>query len=347
MRAVSILAGLLAAFYCPAALGVTFQWSNVGNPMNDADDTGVGRVAHAYRISKYEVTNGQYVEFLNAVDPTGQNSLELYSSLMSSGTMGGILRDSVAENGSKYKTKQGRESNPVVYVSFFDAMRFVNWLANGQGDATTESGVYVIDNGLSEVRATNAKYFLPTDNEWYKAAFHKNDGVTGNYWDYPTSSDARPYSDSPASFDAPDLTNVANFKNSDGLTNGFNDGFALTGVATFENTVNYLTDVGAYAEAVSPYGTFDQAGNVWEWVEGVNRGRDNILRRVVRGGSWDYGASALHVTVPGTADLPAIQDFNIGFRVASVPEPTSVASALLAAQMVLSTARTRDRSSLA
>ena len=37
----------------------------------------------------------------------------------------------------------------------------------------------------------DAKYWIPTENEWYKAAYHKNDGVTGNYFDYPTEQRQR------------------------------------------------------------------------------------------------------------------------------------------------------------
>ena len=76
---------LLAALCCAPADAVTFDWATVGDP-NNADDThgaGYGGVDYTYRISKHEVTNAQYVEFLNAKDSTGVNSLALYSSQMS------------------------------------------------------------------------------------------------------------------------------------------------------------------------------------------------------------------------------------------------------------------------
>ena len=90
---------------------------------------------------------------------------------------------------------------PVVFVSFFDAMRFANWLHNGRPNSgfqnviTTEAGVYDINNGLTEPRAANAKFWIPSEDEWYKAAFY--DTTTGagggdNYWTYPTRSDAAP-----------------------------------------------------------------------------------------------------------------------------------------------------------
>ncbi len=205
-----------------------------------------GAVSSVYRISKHEVTNAQYTEFLNAADPMGANTLALYNSLMSANESGGINFNSGAANGSKYQLKTGQGNNPVIYVSFFDGMRFINWLENGQptGGSGTESGVYTIGSGVSETRAPGATFFIPSEDEWYKAAYHKNDGVTANYWDYPTSTDAVPYSDQPPGSGAPTQSNTANFFKDDGIANGYDDGFAVTG-STSVSLTNYLTDVGA------------------------------------------------------------------------------------------------------
>ncbi len=148
----------LALFAVPAAHAVTFDWATVGDPLNANDDTGYGGVDYSYRISKYEVTNAQYTEFLNAVDPTGANSLSLYDPSMSTNTKGGINLNGTAASGSKYEIKSGRDNNPVVFVSFFDAMRFTNWLHNGQGSGDTETGAYTIVNGTDEVRSASASF---------------------------------------------------------------------------------------------------------------------------------------------------------------------------------------------
>ena len=84
----------------------------------------------------------------------------------------------------------------MIYVSFFDAMRFTNWLHNGQGSGDTESGVYTIGSGTDEVRSASAKYWIPSEDEWYKAAYY--DPNSGVYYDYPTGTDTAPYSDNPA-----------------------------------------------------------------------------------------------------------------------------------------------------
>jgi hypothetical protein len=96
--------------------------------------------------------------------------------------------------------------------------------------------------------------------------------VTGNYWDYPTSTDAVPFSDQPPGSGAPTQSNTANFVKDDGSANGYDDGYAVTGSTLFNIAQNYLTDAGAYALSASPYDTFDQGGNVFEWNEALISG---------------------------------------------------------------------------
>ena len=104
-------------------------------------------------------------------------------------------------------------NRPVNLVSWGDAARFSNWLHNGQpglvapgvyepvpqDENATEDGAYYLNGatsnaGLTAVnREADWKWAIPTEDEWYKAAYHKNDGVTGNYFKYPTSSDYHRY----------------------------------------------------------------------------------------------------------------------------------------------------------
>ena len=112
--------------------------------------TGYGSVAYTYRISKHEVTNDQYTEFLNAVDSNGVNPNSVYNRSMRSEVRGGISFNNGGASGSKYSSKANMGNKPVNFVSFLDAMRFVNWLKNGQptDGSGTESGVYTIGTGL-------------------------------------------------------------------------------------------------------------------------------------------------------------------------------------------------------
>jgi len=321
------------------AANVTFDWATVGNPNNAPDTTTYGAVANTYRISKTEVTNAQYTEFLNAVDPAGGNSLSLYNSSMSSNARGGINFNGGGASGSKYEIKTGRDNNPIVFVSFFDAMRFTNWLENDQGSGSTESGVYTIGTGLDEVRNPNATYFIPSEDQWYKAAYYDprteaqgGPAGDGNYWLHATQvdTDAELYSDNPSSLNTPDDSSTANFRNDGSTANGYNDGYAVTGSTSFDNSQNYLTDVGAYTTSLSQYGTYDQGGNVFEWNEAVI----SSSFRGIRGGGWTVISSDLAASFRQSGN-PAIETHDVGFRVASIPEPSTLLLGVMASVGVL------------
>lgn len=314
------------ALIVATAEGVTLDFAKIGNAGNAADpQTGLGAVAYNYAISTTEVTNNQYTAFLNAVDPTGANSLGLFKANMAS-NFGGIERNGPS-NGARYVAKAGRGQNPVTFVSFFDAMRFTNWLHSGQGSGGTESGAYTIGNGLNEVRSDNAKYWIPSENEWYKAAYHDaTAGTAGVYFDYATGSDTLPVSDKPA-----DNSAAANYYNDDAFDDGFNDGYAVSGSISFPSSSNPLTDVGSYTAAPSPYGTFDQNGNVWEWNEAVI----SSSFRGLRGASWGFFSDILRPNSQYRSG-PTFGTFEFGFRVATVvPEPSSVIMGVLTAAVGL------------
>ncbi len=341
MNATRFMALVVVAYFsCATVHAAAIATVPVGNPGNagDVQSQGTfGSVAAGYRIGRTEVTNAQYVEFLNGVDPTGANTLALYNTSMSSDARGGINFNGGAANGSKYEIKAGRDNNPVVFVSWYDSIRFANWLHNGMANGDTENGAYTLlggtptpTNGNSITRNAGAQWWLPSENEWYKAAYHKNDGATGNYWDYPTSTDAVPFSDQPPGSDAPTQSNTANFFRNDGSANTYDDGFAVTGSTSFNNSQNYLTDVGAYTLSTGPYGTFDQGGNVFEWNEALI----SVSIRGARGGSWFNSSSVLLASSRGIVD-PSVQVNNVGFRVASIPEPSTTCLGTLGAFVLL------------
>ena len=307
---------------------VTFDWATIGNAGNAADSTGYGAVSYEYRIATTEVTNAQYAEFLNAVAAT--DTFGLYNTRMA-GNFGGISR-SGSSGSYTYAAQAGRENNPVTYVSWYDSIRFINWLHNGQGSGDTETGAYTLlggtatpSNAATITRDTGASYFVPSEDEWYKAAYHDaTAGTAGTYFTYATGSNSIPVSDQPG-----DDPSAVNYFNNDGIANGFNDGYVGTGSTSFPSSTNPLTDVGAYTDADSPYGTFDQNGNVWEWNEalaGSSRG--------LRGGSWFNLAAILRSSDRANSN-PSFESEDFGFRVASpVPEPASallltIGSALL------------------
>ncbi len=319
MKTTTLFASLLSALVLisSAQAAIVIDTVPVGNPANLPDTTtGFGAVAYDYQIGKTEVTNTQYTAFLNAVAAT--DTYGLYNTWMSNDTRGGIMQ-SGSSGSYTYSVKLADGAytygdKPVIYVSSGDAMRFANWLQNGQpsgaqGPSTTERGAYKLDGAIANAalaavtRNSGATWFLPTENEWYKAAYHKNDGVTDHYYDYPTSTDSLPNNYLPSS----DTGNSANFSD-----NGYTTG----------DQFHPLTDAGAYTLSDSPYGTFDQGGNVSEWNETLF---DSDYRGY-RGGSWANTSLGLHAMMQFSIP-PGSESSFTGFRlasIASIPEATSL-----------------------
>jgi sulfatase modifying factor 1 len=311
-----------------SASGITIPVVPIGNignaygPPTGSGGAAYGGVNYAYSIGTTEVTIAQYASFLNSVAST--DTYELYHPSMATDLkVAGIARN--GSPGSYSYSVLGSPNKPITYVNWADAARFCNWLHNGQPTglqtaSTTEDGAYPVNGAMSYLqmdaiaRQSNAQWFLPTVDEWHKAAYHKNDGVTGNYWVYPTRSNTAPFSDQPPGLDAPLASNTANFYGNDGLANSYNDGYAVTGTTSFSSGQSYLTDVGAYTAAASPYGTYDQAGNVMEWTEGLMAGS----QRVAPGSSWVTlsGVMQSHIKV---VQFTTNQSPDIGFRVATKP----------------------------
>jgi formylglycine-generating enzyme required for sulfatase activity len=243
------------------------------------------------------VTNSQYAELLNA--KAASDPLGLYNARMGTdATFGGITRSGVSGSYT-YEVKAEFENKPVTYVSFYDSLRFSNWLNNGQGIGDTESGAYTLlggtaapSNGETVTRNGSANIFITSENEWYKAAYYSPGGV---YFDYPTGTDSVTGCVAPDS----DTGNSAN--------------------CYWAGSV--LTTIGAYGQSESPYGTYDQGGNVWEWNEQVVVGSG----RGTRGGSGGYYDFASCLAASGLSchgGDPTFEYSYVGFRVASlVVEP--------------------------
>ncbi len=259
----------------------------IGNPGNADDTMGLqplsGKVDYTYRIGQFEISE-------DMIDKAN--------------TLGGLGL-----------THDNRGANkPATSISWFEAARFVNWLNTDSGSTPA----YKFNGSTFELwtpgdagynpnnlyRNSQAKYFLPSVDEWYKAAYY--DPTSGVYYDYPTGSDSVP------------------------------DGIDFAGDTTFDavffdggsnSAPNDITDVGV----LSPYGTAGQGGNVWEWEETdfdlVNN--SSSPGRGVRGGSW-YRNSGVLLSSSRDVNSPTDGESGIGFRVASVPEPSGLLLGALA-----------------
>lgn len=254
----------------------------IGNPGNppDPDPIFAGAVPYRYRIGKYEVSE-QMIDKANALGGLG------------------ITKDT-----------RGPDM-PATSVTWFEAAKFVNWLNESTGHTRAykfdDQGDFQLwqpgDPGYDPTnlyRNRKARYFLPSINEWHKAAYY--DPFSGAYYDYPTGSDSVP--------DGIDFVGDSDF---DAI---FDDGGNQLGP-------NEITNVGI----ASPYGTFGQGGNVSEWEETSS----DLLNdspgksRGFRGGSWGTGQTVL-LAENRNGIGPLVEITSFGFRVGSVvPEPSSIA----------------------
>lgn len=299
-----------------SAPGMGIAMARIGDPGNPAQTvTHQGAVAYEYYIGKYEVSNAEYAAFLSAVAAT--DTYSLYNEQMSWRDWGGITR-SGSSGSYTYATRSGHERKPVTLLSFWSMARFTNWLTNGQptgpqGPTTTETGVYSLNGILAPANATITRdavawatggVALASDDEWYKAAYYQPavaGGDADGYWLYPTRSNAAPTQSSVSTAGellSPDLGNSANYYAPgyyDGLNRAFVDGDALPNSASY-------------------YGTFNQAGNVWELCDTVYRDG-----RVLRGGSASFQATVFDSTgnYRGEGQKPQ-GSWDWGFRITSL-----------------------------
>ena len=323
---------VISAVALTVLVGTPTTWANiqidtvtVGNPGNAADTygDGCGAVDYTYNIGTYEVTAGQYTVFLNSVAAT--DTYGLYNPYMwyePSDDYGCKIQRTGSPGSYTYSVGSDWADRPVNYVSWGDAARFSNWLHNGQptgaqGLGTTEDGAYFLNGAVTDTelmavtRGPDATWTIASEDEWYKAAYHQNNGPTADYFDYPTSTDSVPSNE----LLIPDPGNNVTYK-----VNGYTIGDPY-----------YRTEVGARENSDSPYGTFDQGGNVWEWSEGIRHGAE---MRGLRGGCFGSDDYNLHAACRSYY-FPTYEGDSIGFRVSEVPEPGTLALLTLAGLALL------------
>jgi len=287
---------LLSASFCSAQIFTesfgtganqfSIKFVEIGDQNNLNDSTGYGAVNYQYRIGKYEISQGQ-------IDAASANGLA------------GMSIPATAYN----------INQPAAYLSWFQAAAFVNWLNTSSGyqaayNMSWNGSAYTMNlwnsseawknGGVNLYRHSNARYFLPNENEWYKAAYYNPNNNT--YSLYPTQSNIAPL---PVSAGSSDFTSVFS---PDPSVNQF------LVPADIEN-----------AGGPSFYGTVGQGGNMVERLESASDGSNDNPgeNRSARGGSF-FQETFLLESTSRESHTPESQFWSLGFRIASVPEPSAL-----------------------
>lgn len=298
--------------------------TDAANPADTNPLSAHGAVAQNFQMGTYDIKASEYCQFLNAV-ASKSDPYALYNDKMNSNpNVASITRTTEADGSFTYSTKMAASELPVAYVTWFAAARFCNWMHNGQligtEDATTtEMGAYALNGAMKDENGTatiaksdycklsdGAKFFLPTEDQWYKAAYYKRNGAA-DYWDYPTKSDTAPNNQRKGSGNEANYFIASSPDDSKSFPYYWNYQYSNGGKAPF------ITLVGFFNGAPGPYGTFDMGGNLFQWV--CNPGYAGT--RVIRGGSWKKQQNdELKRTTCITAN-PALGYEFVGFRIAA------------------------------
>jgi sulfatase modifying factor 1 len=324
----SRLAVILAvALSVTAARAVTIDWVTVGDPGNaghtltySGTNMTFGAVATTFQIQKYEWTNAQYVTFLNAVDPDGTNPDAIYNALMGTDARGGISFTTGNSTGAKYASRTDMAGKPVNYVNWFDAARVANWLQAGgtsyqssvSGSAAINAGAYTLTSGTNATAAARnvgATYWLPTEDQWYKAAYYKGSGTNAGYWTYAMQSNSTPLTVGATLVGTGTLSAVSP------VTTGNSANFNFA--ADWNSQDGNVTTVGTNGGA-SAYGTFDMSGNVREWTDLTGSAGST---RALRGGAYISAAFGVSTGYRGVVSPTYTEYSDGGFRLASASVP--------------------------
>ena len=199
------------------------------------------------------------------------------------GEHGGIRRSGRSGDYS-YETKEDAANKPVGYVTWESCARYANWLSNGAGEADLQNGSYQLKGGLQPkvtlpdhtalAVGKSTQWVIASENEWYKAAYYDPVKPGGaGYWSYAVSGGSPP----PGNINS-----------------------------------NQISAAGAF-KAASPYGTYDQNGNLWEYNESRNGNKVGL-----RGGSFFINDHEAYLRSHTRYEVLSAKWPNYGFRVVAL-----------------------------
>ncbi len=295
-----------------------------GNPADAR--TGLGAVDYEYQIGKFDITVAQYCEFLKAVAKKDTYCLYPIDMDTDEGGVHCILRTLNSNNEYEYNIVPGKENLPITIVSFLNAIRFCNWMSNGQptgnqNASTTEDRSYLVTPDSITLRP-NATWRIPTDDEWYKAAYFNKNNPT-HYWTYSTQSDDPPgnsVAEEDNQEDSP--TKNANYCLHQKPTicmqgPGMEPTPEIPGHFSFPFGFPDLTPVGVFHASPGPFGTYDMGGNVRQWTTGIEIYKETQFV-ILRGYSRYFGLPWCNKPIDYTSCEHRSPDFggscDLGFR---------------------------------
>lgn len=297
-------------------------WAGNGDPSDRA--IGRGSVNYQYNIGKFEVTSAQWVEFFNAAydRPAGYTIPHLAPPSF----WGGVPTTPTHTenpNARRWTTTSQSAMLPTGDISWRMAAIYCNWLHNGKATNREAflNGAYDVSTfGYQGTVFTDqlthnpdARYWVPTWDEWLKAAHYdpvkiNGDGSLGGWWLYPNKSDVAPVYGPPGVM----VNGVPTQANA-----GWNQ-------LDFPGFNPYAVQLGAYPNVQSPWGLFDTAGGTREWTE------EALLvagiwptARVFENSAWSFPEATISDRIgPREGDFPSLSTYDLGFRIAtSVPAP--------------------------
>ncbi len=330
MRFLALILGTCALAAVAAAQpdpsGIEFV--TVGDPGNPAwtgggFNNGRGAVDYQFRIGKFEVTTAQWAEFMNAA--LDRPSTDRIPHVFAPTQWGAVGATPQNPGGQRFTVPAGREMIPTGGVNWRTSAIFCNWLHNGKGTSRESflSGAYDVSTfghfgGVTFTdqltRSPGARYYIPSLDEWMKAAHwspDRNGPGQGGWYLYSNSSDS-PFRYGPPGVLINGQPATANASWSD---------FGFPGHNPFN------VPLGAYTGVVSPWGLMDVAGATSEWTEEWFRFPDEQFPRyrTFEGSAWDFGTNGLpdQVLYYRGSEFPSFSGYDMGFRVAaSIPAPS-------------------------
>ena len=254
--------------------GIDIDFVTIGNPINPGDTRipeaapyGCGTVGYDYSIGKYEVTNAQWNAFVSAAGaPTG-NPISAYN------------------QSASYTSAQ----QPTNYVSWYEAAQFCNYLTSGDKSlgayqlGTDESIVIDREAAISDYGII---YVLPTEDEWYKAAYYTGSG----YSLYANGTDSVP-------------------------------GHLDTNYYEGTDSIHWIVGTGIMEQN----DTFDMMGNLWEWNETLIGDERGVRGGSYADSGVPGPDDGSNLASDYRNDYhPSNEYSDTGFRIASVPEPCTL-----------------------